>query len=125
MLFDHQIYCLPACTCALFSPEKFQAAAVSGLTFSVILSLQVTLYRSHFAGHTLQVTLCSFRSWQHQSRLLGELQPDVLPLMPDKRKSHFKRNSRAKKCMQASFGCTTIICTKDNFSCGFVLFVCC
>ena len=97
--------------CALFSPENFQAVAVQGLKFSVILSLRITL--------------CSFRSWQHQSRLLGELQPDVLPLMPDKRKSHFKRNPRAKKCMQASFGYTTFICTKDNFLCGFVLFVCC
>ena len=29
----HQIYCLQACMCALFSPEILQAEAVNGLIF--------------------------------------------------------------------------------------------
>ena len=31
LLQDHQIYCLEACMCALFSPEISQAGAVKGL----------------------------------------------------------------------------------------------
>ena len=31
LLWGHQIYCLQACMCALFSPEILQAEAVKGL----------------------------------------------------------------------------------------------
>ena len=32
LLQDHQLYCLEACMCALFSPELLQDVAVKGLT---------------------------------------------------------------------------------------------
>ena len=31
LLYDHQIYCLRACMCALFSPEILQGVAMKGL----------------------------------------------------------------------------------------------
>ena len=33
LLYDHQIYCLQARMCTLFSPEVLQAGAVKGLNF--------------------------------------------------------------------------------------------
>ena len=36
LLYDHQVCCLQACTCALFSPEMLQVVAVKGLINSSI-----------------------------------------------------------------------------------------
>ena len=36
LLQDHQIHCLQACMCALFSPEILQAGAVKGLNYIIV-----------------------------------------------------------------------------------------
>ena len=49
LLQNHQVYCLQACMCAIFSPEILQALAVKGLKH--IMSVALSLHQ-HLASRS-------------------------------------------------------------------------
>ena len=44
------MYCLEACTCALFSPEILQAAAVKGAMHMEMLRIKACIFTNHNGG---------------------------------------------------------------------------
>ena len=59
----HQIYCLEACMCALFSPEILQAVAVKGLISNLSLGSNEQQEWLHATASVPALPCCTHRLW--------------------------------------------------------------